>query len=81
MIPAISGTDSPYSTYQLTKAPGLGQFRAVTVTPFLMNLRQPPANVAVQIVLWDSDHYLKPSVVNALGLGLRIDPRFFGSSL
>lgn len=40
-------------------------------------LRQPPANVTVQILLWNSAAYLHQDVVNPLGLGLKIDPRFF----
>lgn len=42
-------------------------------------LRQPPANVAVQILLWNSAAYLHQDVVSPLGLGLKIDPRFFGA--
>lgn len=43
------------------------------------SLRQPPANVAVQIVLWNSLEYVSDGLVSALGLGLKIDPRFFGA--
>ena len=40
-------------------------------------LRQPPANVAVQILLWKDYEYCCPTVLSILGLGLKIDPRFF----
>ena len=40
-------------------------------------LRQPPANVAVQIVLLNSSYDLSKDSITALGLGLQIDPRFF----
>lgn len=43
----------------------------------LMTLRQPPAYAALQIVLWNATDYLIPNLVNKLGLGLKIDPRFF----
>ena len=48
---------SPYLTHhmEMMKSPSLGKFRAVKVSPFqeiVEALRQPPANVAVQIVLW-----------------------------
>ena len=40
-------------------------------------LQQPPANVTVQILLWNTTDYLSQDVVDALGLGLKLDPRFF----
>ncbi|KAM0805950.1 hypothetical protein BDR22DRAFT_192223 [Usnea florida] len=43
------------------------------------NLHQPPANVAVQILLWNTEYYLGEDEVNVLGLGLKLDPRFFGA--
>lgn len=49
---------------------------SISVTSIVTTLRQPPANVAVQIVLWNTTGYLNENVVNALGLGLEINPRF-----
>ena len=43
------------------------------------NLHQPPANVAVQILLWNTGYYLGGNELNVLGLGLKLDPRFFGA--
>ena len=50
---------------------------STSVTSILTNLRQPPANVAVQVVLWNAAAgYHNQDVVNALGLGLKLNPRF-----
>lgn len=46
-------------------------------TNIVTNLQQPPANVAVQILLWNTKDYLSQNAVDALGLGLKLDPRFF----
>lgn len=50
---------------------------STSATRIVTALRQPPANVAVQIALWYSGNYACPNVLSALGLGLKIDPRFF----
>ena len=50
---------------------------STSAASIVTDLRQPPANVAVQIVLWNSGCYFSGNLVNALGLGLKIDPRFF----
>ena len=42
-----------------------------------MNMRQQPADVAVQILLWSHNGHRSHRVVNALGLGLRINPGLF----
>ena len=44
----------------------------------VMTLRQPPPNVAVQILLLEVDSSLDEQELNALGLGLKINPEFFG---
>ena len=46
-------------------------------TGIVANLHQPPANVAVQILLWDNHNYIGRDDVNVLGLGLKLDPRVF----
>lgn len=48
-----------------------------SVTSIVTSLRNPPANVAVQILLWNTGDYRQPHLVNALGLGLKIDPCYF----
>lgn len=40
-------------------------------------LRQPPASVAVLVVLWNTDHQFDWEIIDTLGLGLKIDARFF----
>ena len=58
----------------------LPRCESASVTSIVTILRQPPANVAVQIVLWNAEagDYDR-SVENALGLGLKINPQFFGA--
>ena len=46
-------------------------------TGIVANLHQPPANVAVQILLWNTNYYLSKYAIDTLGLGLKLDPRFF----
>ena len=48
-----------------------------TAARVVTNLRQPLANVAVQIVLWEINGIFEEDTLNALGLGLRISPPFF----
>ena len=50
-----------------------------SVTKLVKSLRQPPANITVQIVLWNSRHSLFPGTVNAFGSALKLN--HFGSSL
>lgn len=52
---------------------------SISATSIVRTVRHPPANVDVQIVLWNAAGYLDPDVANVLGLGLKIDPRFFGA--
>lgn len=42
----------------------------------LTNLRHPPVESSLQILLWSADG-VDPDLVSALGLGLKIDPSFF----
>ena len=51
-------------------------------TNIVTSLQQAPANVAVQILLWETTDFLNKGVlsqdvVDSLGLGLKLDPRFF----
>lgn len=55
------------------------RFNDTSAVRIVTALRQPPANVTVQILLWNSAAYLHQDVVNPLGWGLKIDPRFFGA--
>ena len=48
-----------------------------SATRVVTSLRQPPANVAVQILLWDTDGIFDENTLNALGLALKINPPFF----
>ena len=48
-----------------------------SATRLVTNLRQPPANVTIQIVLWNIRDALNKSTVNALGPALRLDLRFW----
>ena len=50
-----------------------------SATRVVTSLRQPPANVAVQILLWDTDGIFDENTLNALGLGLKINPPFFSA--
>ena len=49
---------------------------STSATRIVTTLGQPPADVAVQIVLWNTAGYLNQNVVNALGLGLKNGPAF-----
>ena len=53
--------------------------RIDSATRLVTSLQQPPANVTVQIVLWNSEASLSESTVNALGPALKINPRFWGA--
>ena len=48
-------------------------------TQLLQNLRSPPENVPVRIVLWSItwEESLFPWIIDAIGLGLKIHPSFF----
>ncbi|CAF9932792.1 MAG: hypothetical protein ALECFALPRED_005379 [Alectoria fallacina] len=56
---------------------GVPRCDSTSATRVVTTRRQPPADVAVQIVLWNTSGYFKQNVVNALGSSLKIDPRFF----
>ena len=47
---------------------------SASATATVESLQQPPASVAVQILLWHSDDF-DDGEINALGLGLKISPR------
>lgn len=48
-------------------------------TRLLQNLRSPPEDIPVKIVLWSMHRGSRPpvSIIDALGLGLDVDPSFF----
>ena len=50
-------------------------------TQLLQNLRSPPEDIPARIVLWSIPRWASPhaSIIEALGLGLDIDPLFFES--
>ena len=52
---------------------------ATTATRVVTSLRQTPANVTVQIVLWNSEKSLHKDTVNALGAAFKLNPRFWGA--
>ncbi len=54
------------------------QYRGHSGTVILSALRHPSATAILRIVLWDTQHLVE-EMVDALGLGLRIQPRFFKS--
>lgn len=64
-------SDKDYSTAEIS-------LHCSTSPPsvILSALRQPPATVALHIVLWEASR-LDEKMVSALGLGLKIQPRFF----
>ena len=51
--------------------------KSISVPGIVAALRQPRANVALQIVLWMSSICNNREIVDALGLGLKIDSCFF----
>ena len=51
---------------------------SASAATILRSVRRPPANVAVQIILWNLNARTQYDELNALGLGLRLNPRFFG---
>ena len=50
-----------------------------SATRVVTSLRQPPANVTVQIVLWNSNYSLHKGTVNAFGPAFKLNPRFWGA--
>lgn len=76
VLDVMNGEDS-----QLRVVPRIanGSAANVVMSDIVMSLRQPPANVAVQILLWNDDGHLSEDRVDALGLGLKINPSFFGA--
>lgn len=50
-----------------------------SATRVVTSLRQTPANVTVQIVLWNSEYSLHKGTVNAFGPAFKINPRFWGA--
>ena len=48
-----------------------------SATRLVTNLRQPPANVTVQIVLWNIENSLNKDTVNVLGPALKLNLRFW----
>ena len=50
-----------------------------SATRVVTSLRQPPANVTIQIVLWNSSDSLNKGTVNVLGPALNMNPRFWGA--
>lgn len=48
-----------------------------SATKEVASLRQPPANVAVQIVLWETNGDFEGNTLHALGLGLKINSPVF----
>ena len=50
-----------------------------SATRVVTSLRQPPANVTVQIVLWNSKYSLHKDTVNAFGPAFKMNPRFWGA--
>lgn len=52
------------------------RYRTSSPAEVLTNLRHPPAESSVQVLLWMVNG-VSPDLVSALGLGLNIDPSFF----
>ena len=50
-----------------------------SATRVVTSLRQPPANVTVQIVRWNSKYSLHKGTVNAFGPAFKMNPRFWGA--
>ena len=50
-----------------------------SATRVIASLQQPPVNVTVQIVLWNSRDSLNKGTMNALGSALKLNPRFWGA--
>ena len=50
-----------------------------SATRVVTSLRQPPADVTVQIVLWNSKYSLHKGTVNAFGPAFKLNPRFWGA--
>ena len=65
------------SSDEKSRALVLSRRDCMSETGIVANLHQPPANVAVQILLWNTKYYLSKYAIDTLGLGLKLDPRFF----
>ena len=82
--PAVLRTEDHYSVFDLSTCQNSSfaislRCHAESDIELLAALRQPPRNVQVQVAFWHMDSFAlarKENVVNKLGLGLRIDPRF-----
>ena len=76
----------PFTILDLSKDE-TGRFRVVprfdydidSATRVVTSLRQPPANVTVQIVLWNNGYSLLKGTVNAFGPAFKMNPRFWGA--